>query len=63
MTKIKIEWKYRHGHSSHEFKINVVIMIQIIKHVDTLFLRDLHFCELVRIVYMFFLRLHVFPAL
>jgi hypothetical protein len=42
MTKIEIEGKCCHGHSNHELQVNAVIMIQIIKHVDALFLRDIH---------------------
>jgi hypothetical protein len=53
MMKIEIEGKYCHGHSNHELKLNNVILIQITKHVDAFFLRDIHFSELVRIVYMF----------
>jgi hypothetical protein len=43
MTKIEIEGKCCHGHSNHELKANAVILIQIMKHVDALFLRDIHF--------------------
>jgi hypothetical protein len=42
MTKIEIEGKCCHGHSNHESKVNAVIPIQIIKHVDVLFLREKH---------------------
>jgi hypothetical protein len=59
MTKIETEWNGYHGHSNHKLKVNTVILIQIIKHVDALFLRDIHFCEFVRIVYMFFLPLYL----
>jgi hypothetical protein len=37
MTKIKIEGKCCHVHRNHELKVNAVILIQIIKYVDTLF--------------------------
>jgi hypothetical protein len=43
MTKVEIEGKCCHSHSNTELKVNVVIMIQIIKHVDALFLRAIHF--------------------
>jgi hypothetical protein len=42
MTKIEIEKKCCHGHSNHELKVNAVILIQIIEHVDTLFLKDIY---------------------
>jgi hypothetical protein len=42
MTKTEIEGKYCHGHSNHELKVNTVILIQIIKHIDALVLRDIH---------------------
>jgi hypothetical protein len=42
MTKIEIEKQCCHGHSNYELKVNAVILIQIIKHVDALFLRDIH---------------------
>jgi hypothetical protein len=42
MTKIEIDGKCRHDNSNHELKGNAVILIQIIKHVDSLFLRDIH---------------------
>jgi hypothetical protein len=44
VTHDEIEIKARcHGYSNHEFKGNAVILVQIIKHVDALFLRDIHF--------------------
>jgi hypothetical protein len=42
MTKIEIEGKWSHDHSNHELKLNAVIMIQIIKHGEALFLRGIH---------------------
>jgi hypothetical protein len=42
MTKTEIEGKCYHVHSNHELKINAAILIQIIKHVDAVFLRDIH---------------------
>jgi hypothetical protein len=59
--EIEIEWKCCHGNSNHELKVNAVILIQIIKQVDTLFLRNIHFFELVPIVYMFFVLLYIIP--
>jgi hypothetical protein len=56
MTKIEIEGKCCHGHSNHELKGNAVILIQIIKHVDALFMRDIHNMNKQTE------RLHVFPA-
>jgi hypothetical protein len=43
MTKIEIEGKYGHNNSNHELKVNAVILIQIIKYLDALCLRDIHF--------------------
>jgi hypothetical protein len=42
MTKTEIERKCCHGYSNHGLKVNVAILIQIIKHIDGLFLRDVH---------------------
>jgi hypothetical protein len=42
MTKIEIEGKCCHGHSNHELEVNAVILIQIIKHIDALFLREIY---------------------
>jgi hypothetical protein len=42
ITKIEIDGKCCHGHSNHELKVDVDILIQIRKHVDALFLRDRH---------------------
>jgi hypothetical protein len=42
MTKIEIEGKCYDGDSNHELKVNAVILIEIIKHVKSLFLRDIH---------------------
>jgi hypothetical protein len=48
MTKIEIEGKSWYGYSNHELKLNTIILIQIMNNQ--------------RIVSMFFLCLHVFPA-
>jgi hypothetical protein len=48
LIKIEIEWKCCHGHSNHELEINAFILIQIIKHVDALFLRDIHDIDVFR---------------
>jgi hypothetical protein len=42
MTKIEIEGKCCHDHSNYELKVNAIIMIQIIKYVDAIFLNDMH---------------------
>jgi hypothetical protein len=56
MTKIEIEGKCCHGHSNHELKVNTVILIQIIKHVDALFLKVMTFF-VIRFLTMFLLPL------
>jgi hypothetical protein len=57
MTKIGIEGKCCHVHSNHELKINTVILVQIIKHRDALFLREIYNMNK-RIIYIFFLSLY-----
>jgi hypothetical protein len=58
MTKIEIERKCCHGHSNHELNVNAVIVIQIIRHIDALFLRDIQNMNK-RTVSMFFLSLEL----
>jgi hypothetical protein len=62
ITKIEIVGKCCRGHSNHELKQNAAILIQITKNIDALFWEIYTIWIKPRIVYMFFLHLHVFSC-